>query len=51
MIHFGVLFLLPFAITCAANSTNMLEGFNGLGSGMAIIISLTLIIILVFLAG
>jgi len=33
-----MLFLVPFAITCASNSTNMLEGFNGLGTGLSIII-------------
>ena len=33
----------PFAVTCAANAGNMLEGFNGLGSGLGIIMSVTLI--------
>ena len=33
-----MLFLVPFAVTCASNSTNMLEGFNGLGTGLSIII-------------
>ena len=44
---FGILmiFLVPFAITCASNSTNMLEGFNGLGTGLCIVISFSLIII------
>jgi UDP-N-acetylglucosamine--dolichyl-phosphate N-acetylglucosaminephosphotransferase len=36
-----------FAITCAANAANMLEGFNGLGTGLGIIMSLTLIILCV----
>ena len=31
------------AITCAANAANMLEGFNGLGTGLGIIMSLTLV--------
>ncbi|UCG69059.1 MAG: UDP-N-acetylglucosamine--dolichyl-phosphate N-acetylglucosaminephosphotransferase [Thermoplasmata archaeon] len=44
---FGVLMVLiaPFGVTCAANAGNMLEGFNGLGAGLGIIISITLIII------
>jgi len=33
------------AVTCAANAANMLEGFNGLGTGMGIIMSLTLLIL------
>lgn len=44
-INFG--FLMPlvaaFAITCAANAANMLEGFNGLGTGLGIIMSLTVL--------
>jgi len=44
---FGELMVLiaPFGVTCAANAGNMLEGFNGLGAGLGIIISITLIII------
>jgi len=44
-IHFGVLMVIaaPFAITCAANAGNMLEGFNGLGTGLGVIMSVTLI--------
>ena len=34
-----------FAVTCAANAANMLEGFNGLGTGLGIIMSLTLILL------
>jgi len=34
-----------FAVTCAANAANMLEGFNGLGTGLGIIMALTLIIL------
>jgi UDP-N-acetylglucosamine--dolichyl-phosphate N-acetylglucosaminephosphotransferase len=33
------------AVTCAANAANMLEGFNGLGTGLGIIMSLTLVIL------
>ena len=35
----------PFAITCAANAGNMLEGFNGLGTGLGIIMSGTLVVL------
>ncbi|MFY9606224.1 MAG: hypothetical protein WAS24_05790 [Thermoplasmata archaeon] len=34
-----------FAVTCAANAANMLEGFNGLGAGLGIIMSTTLVIL------
>ncbi len=34
-----------FAVTCAANAANMLEGFNGLGTGLGIIMSMTLLIL------
>jgi UDP-N-acetylglucosamine--dolichyl-phosphate N-acetylglucosaminephosphotransferase len=34
-----------FAVTCAANAANMLEGFNGLGTGLGIIMALTLLIL------
>jgi UDP-N-acetylglucosamine--dolichyl-phosphate N-acetylglucosaminephosphotransferase len=34
-----------FAVTCAANAANMLEGFNGLGAGLGIIMSFTLVIL------
>jgi len=46
-IDFGVLMLLiaPFGITSAANAANMLEGFNGLGVGLGIIITLSMIVI------
>jgi UDP-N-acetylglucosamine--dolichyl-phosphate N-acetylglucosaminephosphotransferase len=37
--------LVPLGITAVTNLTNMLEGFNGLGVGLGIIISSTLIII------
>ena len=45
-VDFGILilFLVPFGITCAANSMNMLEGFNGLGSGLGLIITGALIL-------
>jgi UDP-N-acetylglucosamine--dolichyl-phosphate N-acetylglucosaminephosphotransferase len=44
-VDFGILMILiaPFGVTCAANAGNMLEGFNGLGTGLGIIISITLI--------
>jgi UDP-N-acetylglucosamine--dolichyl-phosphate N-acetylglucosaminephosphotransferase len=46
-VDFGILMVLiaPFGVTCAANAGNMLEGFNGLGAGLGIIITTTLIII------
>lgn len=46
-VDFGILMIIiaPFGVTCAANAGNMLEGFNGLGTGLGIIISLTLIAI------
>jgi UDP-N-acetylglucosamine--dolichyl-phosphate N-acetylglucosaminephosphotransferase len=49
-VDFGVMMVLiaPFGVTCAANAANMLEGFNGLGTGLGIIITLTLIIISLF---
>ena len=37
--------LVPLAITCAANATNMLEGFNGLSVGMNLIMGITLLVI------
>lgn len=46
-VDFGPLMVLiiPVGITAAANSANMLEGFNGLGCGLGIIMSTTLIIV------
>lgn len=46
-IELGALMIVaaPFAVTCAANAGNMLEGFNGLGSGLGIIMSSALIIL------
>lgn len=35
----------PFAVTCAANAGNMLEGFNGLGTGLGVIMSSTMIVL------
>jgi UDP-N-acetylglucosamine--dolichyl-phosphate N-acetylglucosaminephosphotransferase len=37
----------PLAITCAANAGNMLEGFNGLGTGLGIIMTSTMILLAV----
>ena len=36
-----------FAVTCAANAANMLEGFNGLGTGLGIMMSWTLVVLAV----
>jgi len=46
-VDFGVLMIIgaPFAVTCAANAGNMLEGFNGLGTSLGIVMSGTLIIL------
>jgi UDP-N-acetylglucosamine--dolichyl-phosphate N-acetylglucosaminephosphotransferase len=33
------LVLVPLAIACASNSFNMLEGFNGLGAGMGVVMA------------
>ncbi len=44
-LQFGpwMILVAAFAVTCAANAANMLEGFNGLGTGLGIIMSITLI--------
>ena len=44
-VDFGpwMILIAAFAVTCAANAANMLEGFNGLGTGLGIIMSFTLI--------
>ena len=34
-----------FAVTCAANAANMLEGFNGLGTGLGVIMSMTMLML------
>jgi UDP-N-acetylglucosamine--dolichyl-phosphate N-acetylglucosaminephosphotransferase len=46
-VNFGILMpiMAAFAVTCAANAANMLEGFNGLGTGLGIIMSVTLIML------
>jgi UDP-N-acetylglucosamine--dolichyl-phosphate N-acetylglucosaminephosphotransferase len=46
-VDFGILmlFIAPFGITSAANAANMLEGFNGLGVGLGIIITSSMIAI------
>lgn len=41
-----ILIAVPFGVTCAANASNMLEGFNGLGAGLSAICSITLIILI-----
>jgi UDP-N-acetylglucosamine--dolichyl-phosphate N-acetylglucosaminephosphotransferase len=45
--NLGVLMLIviPFGVTSAANASNMLEGFNGLGAGLGIIMTVSMIII------
>jgi UDP-N-acetylglucosamine--dolichyl-phosphate N-acetylglucosaminephosphotransferase len=50
-INFGILILIiaPFGITAAANAANMLEGFNGLGAGLGIIITSTMIVLSVIM--
>jgi len=47
VLDFGPFMVLAaaFAITCAANAANMLEGFNGLGTGLGIIMALTLVVL------
>ncbi|UCE74503.1 MAG: hypothetical protein JSV56_02035 [Methanomassiliicoccales archaeon] len=42
---FWMILLIPLGITAITNLTNMLEGFNGLGSGLGIIVTTSLIII------
>ena len=44
-VDFGLLtvILIPLGITSAANAANMLEGFNGLGAGMGVIMCFALI--------
>lgn len=37
--------LVPLGITCAANGFNMLEGFNGLGTGLGIILTLSMAVL------
>lgn len=44
-VGFWMVFLVPLGITTVTNLTNILEGFNGLGVGLGIIITVTLIII------
>jgi UDP-N-acetylglucosamine--dolichyl-phosphate N-acetylglucosaminephosphotransferase len=40
-----MVFLVPFGVTSAANAANMLEGFNGLGAGLGIIMASSLIVL------
>ncbi len=46
-VDIGLLMVLvvPLGVTSAANATNMLEGFNGLGAGMGVIMTSTLIMV------
>jgi UDP-N-acetylglucosamine--dolichyl-phosphate N-acetylglucosaminephosphotransferase len=36
---------IPLGVTSAANAANMLEGFNGLGAGLGVIMAVTLVIL------
>ena len=40
-----MILIAAIAVTCAANAANMLEGFNGLGTGLGIIMTSTLIML------
>lgn len=42
---FYPLLLVPLGITCAANGFNMIEGYNGLGAGMGIVMAAALSIL------
>jgi len=44
-IGFLTVLVVPLGVTSAANAANMLEGFNGLGAGLMIIISVALIVL------
>jgi len=46
-INFGpwMTLVAAFAVTCAANAANMLEGFNGLGTGLGIIMGFTMLVL------
>ena len=44
-VDFWMVLLVPLGITTVTNLTNILEGFNGLGVGLGIIITTTLVII------
>jgi len=41
----GIVFAVALGVTSAGNAANMLEGLNGLGSGLAVIITTTLIVL------
>ncbi len=45
-----LMLIIPFGVTCAANASNMLEGFNGMGAGLSAIVATTLIS-LVYITG
>ncbi len=46
-----MLVVVPFGVTCAANASNMLEGFNGLGAGLSAINATTLIFLIYLTRG
>jgi UDP-N-acetylglucosamine--dolichyl-phosphate N-acetylglucosaminephosphotransferase len=41
---YWMLLIVPFMMTAAANAANMLEGFNGLGTGLGIIMGVSIMI-------
>ncbi|AWR99605.1 MraY family glycosyltransferase [Metallosphaera hakonensis] len=48
LVNFGILYyilIIPGALTIASNAFNMLEGLNGLGTGMGLIMAVTLAVI------
>jgi len=48
VVDFGLVYpfvLVPLGIACASNGFNMLEGYNGLGAGLGIIMALTMSIL------
>ncbi len=46
-----ILTIVPFGVTCAANASNMLEGFNGLGVGLSAISATTMIFLIYLTRG
>src|SRR3990172_8488481 len=45
ILGFSLVFAVALGVTSAGNAANMLEGLNGLGSGLAVIITTTLIVL------
>jgi UDP-N-acetylglucosamine--dolichyl-phosphate N-acetylglucosaminephosphotransferase len=49
-VDFGLVYplvLVPLGVACASNGFNMLEGFNGLGAGLGIVIAGTLSVLMI----